>query len=168
MTAVMFNNVTDTLAEAVDHDALTITVSNGGRFTDPGEGNYTPLYLLDSDGSYEIVHVTAVSGDTLTVLRAQEGTSPRLFLAGEAVQVRLTEQALAEVDASGMSVENSDGTQTVARALDSRLASLAVSAGNVVGESVTVKSGDVRTCASVLVVPEGVDLIIENGATLIC
>lgn len=138
MTAVMFNNVTDTLAEAVDHDALTITVSNGGRFTDPGEGNYTPLYLLDSDGSYEIVHITAVSGDTLTVLRAQEGTSPRLFLVGDTVQVRLTKQALEELDAAGMGVETSTGPQTVAEALDDR-----VNKGEVGEELITTQTAPV-------------------------
>lgn len=122
MSSQIYNNVTDSLAESVGSSDTVISVNDGSKFTDPGDGNYTPCYLTRvSDSAFEIVHITDVSGNNLTVTRSREGTDPLTFNAGDEVQVRPTRQSLAELDASGMSATTSTGAgQSLNEALDDR------------------------------------------------
>lgn len=117
MAAQLYNNVTDQLSSSVSAAATQISVANGSKFTNPPAGDYFPLHMIASNGSHEIVHVTAVSGNTLTVERAQEGTDPLVFIGNETVQIRPTRQSLRELESI---VASSTGLQTVANALDRR------------------------------------------------
>jgi len=117
MSAQLYNNVTDQLAAALGSADTEIPVVDGSKFTNPAGGDYFPLYIIASNGAHEIVHVTAVSGSTLTALRAQEGTDPLIFAGNEVVQIRPTRQSLRELE---QLATTSTGTQTVAGALDSR------------------------------------------------
>lgn len=46
----------------------------------------------------EIVQVTAISGDTMTIVRTQEGTSARTIVAGDQVALAITAKTLNDVE----------------------------------------------------------------------
>lgn len=120
MSSQLYNNVTVNLTAAVSPADLTINVSDGSQFPDPSpSGDYIPVYVYpDGGGALEIMHVTAVTGNILTVDRSQEDTDPLTFNGTESVQIRLTRQAL--IDTPAGDVTTSTGTQTLTEALDSR------------------------------------------------
>lgn len=98
MTLLLTNLATSTLAAGISAGALTLTVATGegAKFPRPiGAGEWFPLVLVSGTGQFEIVRCTARFGDTLTIQRAQEGTTARSFLAGDRVDLRLTAGALA-------------------------------------------------------------------------
>lgn len=87
------NNATSRLT--ADHSAvattLTLTSGEGARFPQPSGGNVFMITAEDRrSGQIEIMKCTARSTDVLTVVRAQEGTSPQNFSAGATVSQRLT------------------------------------------------------------------------------
>lgn len=65
--------------------------------------------LFNSDG-LEIVQATARTGDTITVTRGAEGTIARTFIAGDAVELRMTAGVFAsKEDVEAVTVSISDG-----------------------------------------------------------
>lgn len=72
------NNAASVLAAPISAGATTLTVSpgTGALFPTPTGGNYFCLTAVDAATGLvrEVMHVTAVSGDTFTVVRAQEAT----------------------------------------------------------------------------------------------
>lgn len=64
---------------------LSVTPGTGALFPVVGANQFFALTLKDTaTGNFiEIVYVTAKTGDTFTVVRAQEGTSARAWLAGD-------------------------------------------------------------------------------------
>lgn len=82
------NNAQAVLASGISSTATTLTVNTGtgSLFPSPVSGSsFFKLTLVDAaTGTLtEIVHVTQRSGDTMTVVRAQEGTSPRIWSAND-------------------------------------------------------------------------------------
>lgn len=88
---VLANNAVSTLATSVTSSATSISVQagDGGKFP-PYTGEWFPLTLIKSNGELEILRCTGRSGDTMTVVRAQEGTGAKNFSAGDRVELRLT------------------------------------------------------------------------------
>lgn len=90
------NNGTSTLAAALTAAATTLSVQpgQGARFPSPTNGDFFVLTLFQMTGgiesNYEIVKVTARSVDTLTVVRAQEGTTAQAYNVGDQVSARNT------------------------------------------------------------------------------
>ena len=94
--AILFaNNSGSTLASGITSGATSLTLASGqgARFPAPSGGNNFPITVEDS-GGVEIMLCTARSGDVLTVIRAQESTTARAFLAGATVQARITKAVL--------------------------------------------------------------------------
>jgi hypothetical protein len=92
------NNASSVLAASVDADdtELAIATGQGAVFPSLGAGDY--FYLtLGLVGATEIVKVTARSGDTLTVVRAQEGTTGRVHPVGAAARLLITAAGLGEL-----------------------------------------------------------------------
>lgn len=81
------NNAQSNLAAPLSPSSvsLSVTTGTGGLFPSPTGGDYFVLTLLDALTKLvtEIIHVTARSGDTMTVVRAQEGTTAESWLAGD-------------------------------------------------------------------------------------
>lgn len=84
---------------AVSHLAGTLAQADTQIILMPGEGamfpaldpgDFFPATLVNASGNYEIVRATARSNDTLTVLRAQEGTAALAFSAGDRIELRFT------------------------------------------------------------------------------
>ena len=85
---------------AVGFSAIATTISvtggTGGRFPALAGAQYFYLTLENALLQREIVRVTARSGDTLTVVRAQDSTTARAWNAGDIVSLRLNALAIAD------------------------------------------------------------------------
>lgn len=74
---------------------IVLESGEGGLFPQPSGGTYFMAVLEDGrTGAREIVRVTGRSGDTLTVVRAQEDTTAQEFPAYSSISARLTAGAL--------------------------------------------------------------------------
>lgn len=97
--AVLFsNNASATLASAIVSGSTTIALASGQGALFPTLTGSAFFYttLVDSSNNIEIVKVTARTGDSLTVTRAQGGTSARSFSAGDKCELRVVAGALEE------------------------------------------------------------------------
>ncbi|EMY0684912.1 hypothetical protein AAH820_004344 [Yersinia enterocolitica] len=88
LTLLSANNASTVLAAGISASATTLTVNTGtgGLFPSPVSGtSFFKLTLIDAaTGTLtEIVHVTARTGDTMTIVRGQEGTVSRLWSAND-------------------------------------------------------------------------------------
>jgi hypothetical protein len=91
------NNAATGLVSPISSSATTLTVNGGSGtlFPNPTGGNYFMITLISSgSGNMEIVQCTARSGDTFTIVRAQEGTTAQSFAIGDSVQLRITAGSL--------------------------------------------------------------------------
>lgn len=98
MPAKLTNNASSTLLGDIDTDdtTLAIALADATDFPALDEGEWFPLTVVDGVGALEIMRCTARSSNTLTVTRAQEGTTARAFSAGARAEVRPTAAVLAE------------------------------------------------------------------------
>ncbi len=107
------NNAVSTLAASINTAVTSLAVASGdaSKFPTLGAGDWFPLTIVDPSGNMEVVRVTARSGATLTIVRAQEGTTAKSFAAGSKCDVRLTAAALAAlpIDVSTISGTLPDG-----------------------------------------------------------
>ncbi|OVZ74334.1 gp53-like domain-containing protein [Yersinia intermedia] len=88
LTLLSANNASTVLSAGISASATTLTVNTGtgGLFPSPVSGtSFFKLTLIDAaTGTLtEIVHVTARTGDTMTIVRGQEGTVSRLWSAND-------------------------------------------------------------------------------------
>jgi hypothetical protein len=95
MSQLLFaNNAQSNLAGPITSTSTTLnlTTGSGVLFPVPGAGQLFKVTLTDAATGLirEIMHCTAVSGDALTVIRAQEGTTAVAWLAGDLVGNLLT------------------------------------------------------------------------------
>ena len=95
--AVLFtNNASSTLASAISNSqtSLTLATGSGSLFPSISGSDYFYATIVNSSNLIEIVRVTARSGDVLTVVRGQEGTTARAYSSGDKVEVRVTAAGL--------------------------------------------------------------------------
>lgn len=94
MTYQAKNNVYSTLAGSLTDVATSLTVQtgHGDRFPVISAPNYTMVTLEDASGNREVIKVTARAGaaDSMTIVRAQEGTTARAWAAGDSIELRMT------------------------------------------------------------------------------
>lgn len=94
------NNAGSKLAGVLTSDATTITVLTGTGANFPSissNKDYFHATIVGDNGDMEIVRVTAVSGDTLTVIRAQEDTTAKEWPADTRIENRITAEFLNQV-----------------------------------------------------------------------
>lgn len=147
MAILYTNNASTTLASSILSGATSITVASGGGalFPNPTSPDYFLVTLQGISGTpIEIVKCTARTGDVLTVVRGQEGTTPSAFSASDKVELRITAgvmQAAAQTGlANGVLTEN---TKTVSSNYTISTNKNAVSVGPITissGVTVTVPS----------------------------
>ena len=104
MTQILVNNASSELTVEATAIATTLTVLDGTSFPDPtapGNGNASYLITLaefdqstQAEVAWEIMRVTGVAGNVITVERAQEGTVARIWEVETSVQARLTADTL--------------------------------------------------------------------------
>lgn len=97
MSRIVFdNNATSTLAGSITNVATTAALSagTGALFPNPvtADGDYFVLTFTDQATGIlnEIVHVTARSGDNITMVRAREGTTALAWTAGDLATMLIT------------------------------------------------------------------------------
>ena len=91
--------------------SLAITPSTGTKFPTPSGEDYFVVTLVEYDGNgkeidWEILRVTANSGDVFTVQRAQEGTVARTWPSGTLVEIRLTEATIQYLQTQAATASN--------------------------------------------------------------
>jgi hypothetical protein len=74
---------------------LTVQLGQGSRFpAAPFNATIWPRVALPDPANAEIVRVTAIAGDTLTIARSQENTPARNILAGDLIAQTITKAAV--------------------------------------------------------------------------
>lgn len=85
---------------AASGTSLVVTAGHGTRFpTVPFQATIWPSSSLPDPSNAEIVRVTGRSTDTLTIVRAQEGSSARTVVVGDKIAATLTEKHLETMEA---------------------------------------------------------------------
>ncbi len=100
------NNAKSLLLAGISAGAGTLTVlaGEGAKFPNPSAGQYFYLTLeerlpVDAENPVrEIVKCTARSGDTMTITRAQDGTSAVAWAIADKVELRVTRLGLRNVE----------------------------------------------------------------------
>lgn len=133
MAVKFLNNYGTNLAANITSAATSITVSSGtgqnflGLLTG-GDIYYMTLIQVGTQSPFEIVQVTAVAGDVLTVIRAQDGTTARAWNLGDAIEIRLPRIVLSAFTQTGVSF----GTMAIQNAN-----AVAITGGTITGVTIT-------------------------------
>lgn len=93
MSIILFtDNATSLLASGITNSqtTLVVTATQGALFPAPGAGQIAVVTLEDTGGNIEVVWCTGRTSDTLTIVRAQEGTAAAAFASGSRVELRCT------------------------------------------------------------------------------
>ena len=124
MAVVFSNNATTTLTSNISSGATSITVADGSVFPALSGSDYTYLtFEAPLTNDKEIVKLTARSGNTLTVVRAQDGTSASAFSAGDKCELRITAALLNDLNTEA-------DTESVSRDGDSMTGNLSFGDNN--------------------------------------
>ena len=79
--------------------SLEVTAGHGTRFpTVPFNATIWPDGELADPANAEIVRVTAISTDTFTITRTQEGTSARTVVVGDLIAATITAKTLEDIE----------------------------------------------------------------------
>ena len=165
MTTFIFaNNINAELAGGISSAETTLTLNSTLNLpTSIPSGSVLALTLCNATATtpatvYEIVYVTAISGATLTVIRAQEGTSAQTWLTGNAAFSGPTAgqmQSFIQGSSSGVT-PGAYGTSTsvstftvnangIVTAASNTAIAFPITSFNGRGGSVTLTAGDVTT-----------------------
>ncbi len=101
--AVKFaNNVSTTLSAAINATQTTISVADASGLPTLSSGDYVYLTIdTDTDSpTREVVKVTAVSSNDLTVVRGQDDTTASSFSSGTKVELRVTAASLSDISSA--------------------------------------------------------------------
>ena len=106
--AVKFANLASTtLSSAITNSATSVAVADASLFPTLGSGDYFYATIGEGGGS-EIVKVTAISSNTLTVTRAQDGTTASAFSSGETIALRVVAAALDDIASQAQSAADTE------------------------------------------------------------
>lgn len=79
--------------------SLVVASGEGARFpAAPFNATVCPSGQLPTPANAEIVRVTAVASDTLTITRAQEGSTARTIVAGDLIFAAITAKTLTDIE----------------------------------------------------------------------
>jgi hypothetical protein len=97
--AVQFsNNAATNLSAAISASATSITVADASEFPTLSGSDYTYVTLSNLlETVVEVVKVTAISGNTVTVVRGQDNTTASAFASGDKCELRVTAALLNDV-----------------------------------------------------------------------
>lgn len=92
MTSRITNNAWGVLNTDITANATSLDLVPGhaARFPSLVGGDYAWGTLSNAANQLEIVKITAISGDTFQIQRAQDGTNARIYNAGDRLDLRIT------------------------------------------------------------------------------
>ncbi len=96
MGIVFKNNAKTTLASNLSNSATSASVTDGSVFPSLGAGEFF-IVTFDDGTNNEVCKCTARSSNTLTIVRAQEGSSARAFNSGDGAEGRVTAGVLESI-----------------------------------------------------------------------
>ena len=100
--AVKFSNAAKTTLSAnISATATTLAVADASDFPTFSGSDYTYATLENTAYDREVVKVTAISGNSLTVIRGQDSTTARTFVLGDKCELRLNAAMLDDATFSG-------------------------------------------------------------------
>jgi hypothetical protein len=99
MTVKFTNNASTTIGTGINASATSLTVASASSFPSlSGADDYCYLTLQGATNTTrEVVKATALSGNTFTIVRAQDNTSAASWVAGDVVELRMTAALLTDV-----------------------------------------------------------------------
>lgn len=172
LTQLFANQAQTTLAGAITSTALTANLSPGSgvEFPAPGANQYFTMILNDAATGleYEEVWVTNVTGDTITMLRGQEGSSAKAWSAGDIAfngwtagsATNLSQQGQSQANSFSYAVDTGGAANTYAVALTPALPT------GVPGAIVYFRPAHTNTGASTLTVNGGTSYALLGGGQL--
>lgn len=97
--------------------SLTVTASDGTKFPAvPFNATVWPVNTQPTTANAEIVRVTNIAGDVLTITRIQESTSARTVLVGDQIANTLTAKVVTDIETTAATAANiTSGTISAAR-----------------------------------------------------
>lgn len=125
MALILTNNASSLLSASITAGATSLAITSGDEAMFPvlAAGDWCPLTVYDGAGNLEIMRCTARVGTTLTVVRAQEGTSALSFTSGARVDVRVTAATIDAIDrktSGSLTVDMTGGVDKTATDADAR------------------------------------------------
>ncbi len=120
MSLLIFSdNASSLLASGINNSVTTlaVTAATGGLFPSPGAGQKFIVTVEDTSGNIETMDCTGRTGDTLTVVRGQYGTSALAFSSGSRVEVRANAGSFAAMLQKGGG-DTLAGTTTLSGVID--------------------------------------------------
>lgn len=97
MPVILKNNASSTLAAAISASDTGIVVADGSKFPALGAGDYFYATLVSSGGATEIIKVTARASNSMTVVRAQDGSSAASFASGALLEMRVNAASVTDL-----------------------------------------------------------------------
>lgn len=92
---------------ATSGTSLVVTAAQGVLFPGvPFNATIWPVNSQPITTNAEIVTVTAISTDTLTIVRAQEGSVARTVIIGDQISATITNQSLTDVEGNRLPAAN--------------------------------------------------------------
>lgn len=89
--------LTTTINNSDDPVTFSITASDGAKFPSLTAGEWYPIVVIKANQQLEKMKVTARSGDSMTAVRAQGGTTKLAFSIGDAVYMGPTKEFIDEL-----------------------------------------------------------------------
>lgn len=153
MGIVLKNNATSTITTAINASdvGLAVAAGTGSLFPTLGVGDYFYATLVSAGGTYEVIKVTARVGDTMTIVRAQEGTTAQSFTSGSRIELRVTAASITDL------VGEYDQASEISFTPTGTISSTNVQ--NAIAEV----SGDVTAAAAALAATTGAALVGKTG-----
>ena len=87
------NNAETTLSSGINNSTTTVPVASAAVFPTP-DANNVFFATIEEGSTIEVVKVTGISSNDLTVVRAQDNTSAAAFGSGAKIELRLTAKIL--------------------------------------------------------------------------
>tara|TARA_B000000557_G_C20796877_1_gene453625 strand:+ start:699 stop:1910 length:1212 start_codon:yes stop_codon:yes gene_type:complete len=110
------NNAETTLSSGINNSVTTVPVTSAAVFPTP-TANDVFFATIDDGSNIEVVKVTGISSNDLTVVRAQDNTSAATFGSGAKIELRLTAKVL-EMGTSSLTDLDGDTQVLVEEAAD--------------------------------------------------
>ena len=166
---IFTNNASAILAASISTSDLIVQVASGfGKlFPSPSGNQYFIATLEDDEGNIEILRVTSRTEDSLTVQRAQDGSTAKAFMVNKTrVELRLVKAVMTEF------LQKNGGTMTGSIDMDQKTITdpfiSGVNARMTGGQIVNVPlRGDVNTSSNEIAVPSGGGRATAGGAQIL-